>query len=230
MSDFWNYLDKSIKFGRRHERYIIQCTSTARCRWEIASLNSPNEVMQKHIEHVNKTKHDVASMYDNGEYKDLIYHKQFCPTESSPFLMPDRWFRDLDWNIIRENILRRDGYACRYCHRHKPLRELHIHHLLDGKNGKYDNRPCNLLTLCNKCHGWWDAIRHVDTNDESKYIRLIMNEFGYEDMDIVTQDDFRHYIVKKHVCVCYGGKDSPDNRRICGMCIAYCHCNIVLQN
>lgn len=48
---------------------------------------------------------------------------------------------------VRQYVLHRDGYICRYC---KHERKLHVHHLESRKTG--GNRPDNLITLCEHCH------------------------------------------------------------------------------
>jgi 5-methylcytosine-specific restriction endonuclease McrA len=68
----------------------------------------------------------------------------------------------------REMILKRDGYKCVMCgmtmEEHKKIfgRELSINHI-DHKgryNKKQNNDSENLQTLCLRCHGGKDAIKH----------------------------------------------------------------------
>lgn len=54
-----------------------------------------------------------------------------------------------DYYNVRQYVLYRDGYKCRYCGAHKDVK-FHIHHLESRKTG--GNRPDNLITLCAACH------------------------------------------------------------------------------
>ena len=49
---------------------------------------------------------------------------------------------------VRQYVLHRDGYRCRYCHTSKA--KFHVHHLESRKTG--GDRPDNLVTLCKACH------------------------------------------------------------------------------
>jgi hypothetical protein len=73
---------------------------------------------------------------------------------------------------------------------------LHVHHRLPRSAGM-DDRPCNLITLCWKCHRWvhehprmsringWIVLRHTDP--ESQPVRhhlqdafvLLDNDYGF---------------------------------------------------
>lgn len=53
-----------------------------------------------------------------------------------------------DYYNVRQYVLHRDRYQCRYCHTKKA--KFHIHHLESRKTG--GNRPDNLITLCEDCH------------------------------------------------------------------------------
>lgn len=54
-----------------------------------------------------------------------------------------------DYYNVRQYVLHRDGYKCRYCGAHKDVK-LHVHHLESRKIGS--NRPANLITMCAACH------------------------------------------------------------------------------
>jgi intracellular multiplication protein IcmJ len=49
---------------------------------------------------------------------------------------------------IKEEVLKRDGYTCRYCNM-KSAKYQEVHHLDDNH---HNNNPSNLLTVCNLCH------------------------------------------------------------------------------
>lgn len=80
------------------------------------------------------------------------------------------------WNTsftesIKEQVKKRDGYACRIC---KKDTDLHVHHRIKRKNGG-DHSLENLITLCSSCH------RAVETGDLAHAIRKC------------TQNAFKHY-------------------------------------
>jgi hypothetical protein len=50
---------------------------------------------------------------------------------------------------VRQYVLYRDGYKCQVCKKHDV--KLRVHHLESRMTG--GNRPENLITLCEKCHG-----------------------------------------------------------------------------
>lgn len=54
-----------------------------------------------------------------------------------------------DYYNVRQYVLHRDGYKCRYCGAHKDVK-FHVHHLESRKIG--GNRPANLITMCAACH------------------------------------------------------------------------------
>ena len=52
---------------------------------------------------------------------------------------------------VRQYVLHRDGYRCRYCGAHGNGVKLHVHHLESRKTGS--ESPRNKITLCESCHG-----------------------------------------------------------------------------
>lgn len=52
------------------------------------------------------------------------------------------------WRDRRVQVLRRDGWRCVLCGRHKRLT---VHHIRPAALGR-DDRPSNLVTLCRGCH------------------------------------------------------------------------------
>lgn len=60
----------------------------------------------------------------------------------------ERYGGTKNWQLLREAILKRDGYKCVICKTDKQLR---VHHLIPlSKGGK--NEPQNLITVCSNCH------------------------------------------------------------------------------
>jgi hypothetical protein len=53
-----------------------------------------------------------------------------------------------NWSEIRNNILRRDNYACCNC---RYTKKLHVHHIVPLSRGGTNNET-NLITLCERCH------------------------------------------------------------------------------
>ncbi len=54
------------------------------------------------------------------------------------------------WNA-REYVLHRDNHACRHCKGKSKDKILNVHHIESRKTG--GDRPTNLITLCETCHG-----------------------------------------------------------------------------
>lgn len=58
--------------------------------------------------------------------------------------------RGNDWNLIRHQVMARDGGVCRWCFGGS---ELHVHHILEWNGDRRLNHRGNLISLCEKCHG-----------------------------------------------------------------------------
>jgi hypothetical protein len=54
-----------------------------------------------------------------------------------------------DFENTRKYVLFRDNYICQNCKKEDV--KFHVHHIIGRQNG--GNRPDNLITLCEKCHG-----------------------------------------------------------------------------
>jgi 5-methylcytosine-specific restriction endonuclease McrA len=52
------------------------------------------------------------------------------------------------WQIIRKEIIERDGFQCSIC---SGTKRLSVHHIIPWRISK-DNSPDNLITLCASCH------------------------------------------------------------------------------
>src|SRR5215212_3872433 len=55
------------------------------------------------------------------------------------------------WMELRDQVLRRDGYACQRCGAHGPGVAYRIHHVVPLAQGGTDALD-NLVTLCVECH------------------------------------------------------------------------------
>ena len=58
------------------------------------------------------------------------------------------------WQMLRQSILRRDGYMCQECKRYgKHIEGQHVHHILPREDfPQYQYSTWNLTTLCTNCH------------------------------------------------------------------------------
>jgi len=53
-----------------------------------------------------------------------------------------------DWDVIRTQVYKRDGYRCVMCGNKG---KLHAHHIVPVRISK-DNSLSNLVSVCNRCH------------------------------------------------------------------------------
>lgn len=64
-----------------------------------------------------------------------------------------------EWLIVREKVLHRDGYICRWCKHNGITRTINIqvHHIVKITK-RYDlaYNEDNLISLCAKCHSLFD--------------------------------------------------------------------------
>ena len=58
-------------------------------------------------------------------------------------------YRSARWRIIREFVLKRDGFACQKCNRRSGLE---VDHRLPISQGGHPWDPANLQALCRGCH------------------------------------------------------------------------------
>jgi 5-methylcytosine-specific restriction endonuclease McrA len=70
----------------------------------------------------------------------------------------------------RQEIFRRDGYMCIFCH---GIRNLQDHHILALENGG-DNRHEWRCTLDPRCHHFFDSIELPPTPQIRKYVTIEM--------------------------------------------------------
>lgn len=72
---------------------------------------------------------------------------------------PTLWYPDRPdqtaWRSLRDQVLTRDNWSCRFCG-HRASKWMHIHHLGDSS----DNSLANLATICVACH----AVLHAGRN------------------------------------------------------------------
>jgi hypothetical protein len=66
--------------------------------------------------------------------------------------------KDPRWQKKRLKILERDGWSCRHCG--KSIHQLHVHHLVYGKNcDPWDYHDSILVSLCGDCHEHFEKLR-----------------------------------------------------------------------
>jgi len=70
----------------------------------------------------------------------------------------------------RQEIFRRDGFMCIFCH---GIRSLQDHHIMALENGG-DNRHGNRCTLCPRCHHFFDSIELPPTPQIRKSVTIEM--------------------------------------------------------
>ncbi len=91
---------------------------------------------------------------DRNGFRQLCYRCAFADRAKSPLFCRLYGVRITardkyalrGWKKARKPVLERDGHCCVVCGR---TEELHIHHI-DGDNT--NDRPENLVTLCEHCH------------------------------------------------------------------------------
>jgi len=62
------------------------------------------------------------------------------------------FFRDHKWSLVREDILRRDGFRCSICLKKKRMGLLQVDHIIPVRMGIDVFEKKNLRTLCKECH------------------------------------------------------------------------------
>lgn len=84
---------------------------------------------------------------------------------------------DRNWEALREEVLERDGYECRFCeitddeHRDTYGRGLDVHHIVSREDEATD-RKRNLATLCQSCH------RTLENLHEQAATGVIQSRYG----------------------------------------------------
>lgn len=60
-----------------------------------------------------------------------------------------RFYRGMNWDTIKYQVMARDGFQCRCC---SATDKLHVHHIVEWNGDERLNHKGNLVTLCNSCH------------------------------------------------------------------------------
>ncbi len=82
-----------------------------------------------------------------------------------------------EWNVLREKILHRDKFACRYCG-YTSLKYQIVHHL-DGNHA--NNSTANLVTICQMCN----LIAHAGQGCSIKGIVDLYRRSSYSQNEII---------------------------------------------
>ncbi|MFW6030095.1 MAG: HNH endonuclease, partial [Halanaerobiales bacterium] len=90
------------------------------------------------IEHWNKGNHWDKDVREKIS-KSLLNGREPAPN-----------YYGSDWQIQRTSCLQRDNYTCQQCGN---KRNLEVHHWVPYRFS-YNNRLCNLVTLCRDCHNF----------------------------------------------------------------------------
>lgn len=73
-----------------------------------------------------------------------------------PFIMytDKRFYKSKQWEIVRDGVLRRDGYTCQLCKRYgRMVGARHVHHIYPFESyPQYALKRWNLISLCQNCH------------------------------------------------------------------------------
>jgi len=63
-----------------------------------------------------------------------------------------QFFREHTWALVREDVLRRDGFRCSICQKKKRIGLLQVDHIIPVRLGIDAFEKKNLRTLCKECH------------------------------------------------------------------------------
>ena len=117
-----------------------------RCKgWLSPSIQHKKDSMLKIADRVAKILPITSVIYEVAKFdiqkiqNPEIYGKEYQDGEQKGF------------ENVKKYVLYRDGYKCQHC-KTKEKVVLHVHHIILRSNGGTD-RPANLITLCEKCHG-----------------------------------------------------------------------------
>lgn len=103
------------------------------------------------------------------------------------------------WEAIRQRVLKRDNYECRFCgvsddaHTEEHEQGLDVHHVIPRRDGGNDT-PRNLAALCRSCHRTMETLHaqavgeHVtdDYHDDLANINRIYRS-GWERVDAIDR-------------------------------------------
>ena len=75
-------------------------------------------------------------------------------------------------DTLKEQIRKRDNYACQICGQLQNGIKLHPHHI---DYNKKNNKPSNLISLCRSCHAKTNFNREYWT----EYFQILIKEAGF---------------------------------------------------
>lgn len=104
--------------------------------------------------------HELRMLQDRLYYVDARRDEPKQQGRRWPFVMTEGYYGP-KWNLIREEVIQRDGEACTKCgmtraeHKDQYCEDLHVHHekpLRECQTYEEANTLSNLRTLCKGCH------------------------------------------------------------------------------
>jgi len=96
---------------------------------------------------------DNIKRYESTVRNDEAYCSTSCQIEGQKIKGYDSHFYNRsNWMNRREEIKDRDNNSCQWCG--KGNVDFHVHHLRPIQLGGKLFDGSNLVTLCNRCHGW----------------------------------------------------------------------------
>lgn len=64
----------------------------------------------------------------------------------------DDFFRNHNWFFVRQDVLKRDDFRCRFCRKRFRSSFLEVDHIIPVRKGIDPFEKMNLRTLCRSCH------------------------------------------------------------------------------
>lgn len=83
------------------------------------------------------------------------------------------------WNLLRENIISKQGNKCYLCEKEFKNSKMDIHHIIDRRVRPLKFEPLNLVGLCKRCHRLSFQAVHQSCIIFSEKLRLKENERYY---------------------------------------------------
>lgn len=140
------------------ERYPSQITENNFCSHKCHNLWKTGDNNQSWSGGMSKTTCLVCS--NEFQYYESARSGKYCSRkcksideQKEEFRKNRHFYNRTKWYNKRKEIKERDNYTCVWCGQSEDC-DLHVHHIRPISMGgdKYSNN--NLITLCNRCHGW----------------------------------------------------------------------------
>ena len=122
-----------------------------RAYWDGEEADPPRALLCRACIKLREERETQQRQLDQKRYSAIIRDHRQIPYE-------DRRATG-EWDIIRRQVLLRDGYRCRVCNRHKSEVPLHVHHRTYKRYAQESLE--DLITLCARCHGLFHQFGQV---------------------------------------------------------------------